>query len=213
MRQYDRIKLFIKFLWVLSLGILCWCCGPTHYQYTRIPETVRFPCRTVSVYLDRSFGEEDRLHIDDSIMKWNYAFNGYIVLKIVSFHSDFGPDEKTDVFSNHGLMIHKVNSNYPDIPRQKEQGLRTIAWTDMIDGHEIFLIRDRLDREDIFPVTLHELAHYFGAEHVEQDGLMNRQYTQDNYQCIDIDTIRQVARFNGIDQNNMNHCRYDHDSY
>lgn len=188
------------------MGLVFLCCGPTHFRYTRFPVQASFPMRIIPVYVDEAFGNEDLIHIDDSIMRWNYALNGYIIMIVISTHASFTPEQKTDVYAHHGLMIHKTSSMEPNIPPQKNNELRTIAWTNMINGHEIFLIRDRLTTEDIFPVMLHELAHYLGADHKNEDGLMNKQYTFYFYQCIDLSTIRQVARFNKINSQDLNYC-------
>ncbi len=191
----------------LALGLALFCCGPTHFQYTRFPVSATIPNRIIPVYIEASFGNEDLLSINDSIDRWNYALNGYIVMKVVGIHSDFSDDERVQVYARHGLLIHKTNTSDPAIPKQKIEGNVTIAWTNRINGHEIYLVRDRLGRDDIFPVMLHEIGHYLGADH-SHDGLMNPQYSMAEYQCIDQPTIKQVSKANGLDSTVLNYCLY-----
>lgn len=187
---------------IILLSLLC--CGPTHFQYTRFPGE-EIPSRIISVYIDKNFSEDDLINIDNSIMRWNYALNGHILMRIISIKYIFNYEDRDYVYNNHGLIIHRVDSYYEGIPKSKK-GIKAIAWTDMINGHEIFIVRDQLTGEDIFSVMLHELAHYLGADHRDENGLMNRIYTPINYMCIDLGTVKQVAVANGLNANKLNYC-------
>lgn len=187
------------------------CCGPTHFQYTRFGKYAEVPIRTVPVYIDTQFDQEDLLHIDDAVMRWNYALNGYIVLRVISYESSFTTTELSDVKAQHGLIIRKVTSDYPWIPINPNPQLHIIAWANLLGGTEIYLVRNRMLTEDIFPIMLHELAHIMGAHHLISNNLMNPTYTKENYQCIDEYTVRQVASFNHINPGYLNYCLWCND--
>lgn len=204
--KYFKNVLKVLFLSLFVLGLLAACSGPTHFYYVRVPTSAPITQRHIHVYINKEFTAEDKLHIDDAILRWNYALNNYIVMTVINYSSSFTPIELMEAYSSNGLLIYKVDSNHPNIPPQRESRLRTIAWTDRLGGNEIFLIRDRLYLADIYPVMLHELGHFLGANHVNEMGLMNKEYSATNYNCIDKSTVRQVAKFQKVDFSALNYC-------
>jgi len=164
------------------------------------------PRRVISIWVDKNFGSADLLAIDDAVGHWNYVLNGYIVLKIVDLQFDMEPSKIKEALSSDGWIFLKIDSKKADfIPKSNIDGNYVIGFCDMLSGHYMYLVRDRLLNGDITGVTMHEIGHLLGVDHVG-DRLMNATFSQLGGQCIDYETVMSMASHNGIPADRLNYC-------
>jgi predicted Zn-dependent protease len=69
----------------------------------------------------------------------------------------------------------------------------------------MYIMRYRINNEQVYYLTLHELGHWLGAEHTS-NGLMYQYYNSNEYACIDKLTADEVTKFNNWDINKVNYC-------
>lgn len=175
------------------------------YEYIRRDSYQGPAHRVIPIWIDKNFGEADKVAIDDAINQWNYAMNGYVVLKVVDTQFDMEVPKIVEQVNKGGWLFMKIDSSNKMIPDQKEKGYWTIGFTERLGGNHMYLVRDRLQNQDIFGVTLHEIGHLMGADHVGTR-LMYPHYSRAGFQCIDYDTIKAVAKWQKLDANQLNYC-------
>lgn len=176
------------------------------YEYTNKQSYAHAPIRTIPVWIDSSFGDADQISLDAAISSWNYALNGYIKFAVITnyYHIPANPHEGSA--NSDGLLIMKINAANPPVPIP-EHPARVWAFCDDIGGHRIFVIRNRMENDQVGGVILHELGHILGARHVYgDDHLMFRYYSENGNACIDYNAIQQVANYNHIPIDNLNYC-------
>lgn len=199
-------------VWAVVALIVCSCAlfraavepREGQYSYTNKVTYVGPPVRTIPIWIDKNFGEADRLAIDDAIGSWNYALNGFVVLKVVDTEFDMEIPKIVEQVQSNGWLIMKINSDNPMVPVLKD-GYRTIGFCERVGGNHLYLVRDRLFNEDVFGVTMHEIGHLLGAEH-KGDRLMYPHFTRARFQCVDQTTIEQVAAWQHIPLDRLNFC-------
>ena len=174
------------------------------YQYTQLSVYEGIPVRVIPIWVDKKFGSADRLAIDDAVSSWNYALNGYIKLQIVDFEFDYESDKVIRQIRENGWFFLLVNHDNSLIPKN-DKGYLTIGFTELIGGHHLYLVRDRLSNEMVYGVTMHEIGHLLGAEHLGTH-LMYPHYTRARFQCIDLRTIWAVAVYNNLPADRLNYC-------
>lgn len=173
------------------------------YQYTRLAPVSGQSKLVIPVYIDGDFGEADQLSIDDAIQQWNYALNGYAELRVIDRQFDVNPMAST-VRDRNSMLVHKINSHNLMV-RDESVWYWTLGFVERIGARDIYLVRDRLENEDVPYVLLHELGHALGARH-RSEGLMSPHYSKVRYRCIDKETMRQVARYNHWPADRLNYC-------
>lgn len=197
-------KLFFASLFFIVL--FSGCQAPTPYQrevrYTQAPYGLTR--RIIPIYIDASFGEADKVALEQGIQQWNYALNGNVILKVENWHYELGIMETTELFHRHGFIIVNINSIHA-LVRDKKSTI--LAFADSVPGKAIYFIRDRIKNEDMTNITLHEIGHVLGANHRDHN-LMDPTYNPNSYRCIDFDTLHQVADQLGFDPKLGNYC-YD----
>lgn len=176
-----------------------------YYEYVRRDAYLGTPERVIPIWIDKHFGEADKVAIDDAIMQWNYAMNGHVVLKVVDTSFDMEIPKIQEQVRERGWLFMKIDSTNKMIPDQKSSGYWTIGFTEKLGGSHMYLVRDRLRNEDIFGVTLHEIGHLMGSDHVGER-LMYPHYTRARFQCIDYETIKTVAKWWDLDVSGLNYC-------
>jgi hypothetical protein len=180
---------------LLYLLLALWILGCSHireYGYTRVSG---IPIREERViYVDKGFGRGDRIEINRAIEQWNYVLNGFLYLRVESWEYEMEPVE--------GYLFLKIDHTVSFIPVASTG--ETLAFVDTIGGRLLYLVRDRLGNEDVYPIMLHEIGHLLGAKHGQK--LMLPIYDRAEYQCIDGETVSAVAQHNGYDFSKMNHC-------
>ena len=165
------------------------------------------PVREIPIWMDKEFGEADKVEIDRAVDAWNFAMNGYVKLKVVDTQFNMEVDKIVKQVNAGGWLFMKIHSSNKMVPdhRDKEKGFWTIGFCEQIGGHHMYLVRDRLSNEDVFGVTLHEIGHLMGSGHVGQR-LMYPHYSRARFQCIDYETMTKVSKFFDLEMENLNYC-------
>ena len=175
------------------------------YKYTANDQRAAVvPKRVIPIWIDKNFGAADQVAIDDAIRQWNYAMNGYVRLEVVDTSFDMEIPKIVDQVNRGGWLFMRINHDNSIVP-ENSKGYWTIGFTERIGGHHLYLVRDRLGNDDVFGVTLHEIGHLMGSDHVGIR-LMYPHYTRARFQCIDWETIRAVAVYWELDPANLNFC-------
>jgi hypothetical protein len=161
--------------------------------------------REIPIWIDKNFGEADKVEIDKAVDSWNYAMNGYVKLKVVDTQFDMEIDKIVTQVNAGGWLFLKIDSKSKLVPAQSEKGFWTIGFCEQIGGHHMYLVRDRLTNDDVYGVTLHEIGHLMGSGHTGQR-LMYPHYSRARFQCIDYDTMVKVSSFFDLELDNLNYC-------
>jgi hypothetical protein len=185
--------------------------GLYHYVYAPAPTVA---LRLYPVYLDKGFGEADRISIQEALDQWNTALHGQARFVIVNPHFDPQPAAVDQVDKQQGFVIVKLNGSIsnPLIDRadqqaKEEMGKRyySASFTQFIGSHHIYLIRDRMTNDSVRFILTHELGHALGAQH-GGDGLMSVPWSKEKWQCVDRYTMQQVAEHERLRVENLNYC-------
>lgn len=178
--------------------------GLGEYDYTHRPLYVGTPQRVIPIWIDKNFDRDDQERMSKAVESWNFALNGHIKLEIVDTQFDMEVDKIVLQVKENGWLFLKIDSDSLLIPTA-EKGFTTIGFANSIGGNHMFLVRDRLGYSSIYGVTLHEIGHLMGAEHVGLR-LMYPHYSQARFQCIDWDTIKAVAKYHSLPLDGLNYC-------
>jgi len=199
----------MKRLVLLSALLFAGCAHTPTFTYTKTPSTYISHKKVLPVYIDGSFSTEDQTAILGVIQEWNQALNGYIVLDVVSrsldvsVESDQAMKMVMSAKNSHGLMIIRIDSTAMFIP--KDDWNTDYAWTTV---NETYLIRDRIQDEQVSFIVRHEIGHYLGWYHSHQLGtLMDEHYNEAIQACIDQVTMQRIADENGLDIGSLNYCK------
>lgn len=204
-----------KFSIVLALAALIACLiagcasalGPpvlNRFTYVGTEAYHGDPVRVIPIWIDKDFGEADKVAIDDAINAWNFALNGYIKLKVVDTHFDMEIPKIVQQVRENGWLFMKIKSDNKLVPTS-EKGYWTIGFVERVGGNHLYLVRDRLQNQDVFGVTLHEIGHLMGSGHVGER-LMYPHYSQARFRCIDYTTIKTVAGYQKLPVEGLNYC-------
>ena len=175
------------------------------YSYSHKDKYEGAPVRTIPIWIDKNFGAADKVEIDKAVDAWNFAMNGYVVLKVVDTNFDMEVEKIVEQVTKGGWLFMKIESTNKLVPAQDEKGYWTIGFCEQVGGHHMYLVRDRLQNQDVFGVTLHEIGHLMGSPHTGQR-LMYPHYTRARFQCIDYDTQVKVAKFFDVPLSGLNYC-------
>lgn len=181
------------------------------YRYTlHLTERSQVPVRIINIWIDQDFGSADLIAIGEAVNQWNYALNGYIVLKIVDTHFAMEVEKINQQIRDNGWLIIKIRSDQAgtDFIPKSADGFYCIGFTERIGGNHLYLIRDRLTNQDVMGVALHEMGHLLGAGHIVK-GLMQPHHTLQSSQCIDQNSLIQVAEANRLLIDKLNWCVAD----
>jgi hypothetical protein len=201
--------LFIRWKhWLFCLCCLCLYCRPIEKSYTN-KTPINQNLYEIPIWIDKSFTETDKIMIQKALENWNYALNGNIRLKIVSEDFDMQISDLIEQRTKGGWLIMKVDGK--GIKRSEfipdwESGYWSLGFVDMVGGHHLYLVRDRMKDNQVYGVVLHEMGHLLGARHLKEDGLMSPHYDMRGFGCIDEGTAVQIAKSLRIDFRTMNYC-------
>ena len=200
------MKLLFRLFTIAAVLILTIAsCATYHlgqFQYTHRPH-YEGRARDIPIWVDEDLGEADKVAIDDAVARWNYALNGHIYLHIVDTHFAMELSKVEKQQQLNGWLFLKIRSDGDIQPPTNN----TMAFCDKVGGNRLYLVRDKLSNDKIFGVTLHEIGHLLGSRH-NDGGLMFQDYYPILYQCIDYDTVKNVADYQGLSADYLNYC-YD----
>src|SRR5579885_1346289 len=121
-------RLWTLIAWVTCILLVnCLAHTPLPFAYYGNAPYSEVALKTIPIYLDKNFGAADLVAIDDAITQWNYALNGYVVLKVVSTQFDMEPETIRSCLSGACWMIIKINSTSSFIPDASPL-TKTLAW-------------------------------------------------------------------------------------
>ena len=194
-------------LFFLMLGLNCGSHLPyMPYHYTEAKTYAAAALRIIPIYVDQDFAEGDLLALDSSVRQWNYVLNGYVDLEIVTTHFQMEPEVIREALHGEGWIILKIDSS-SKLFHDKNALELTLAFCDQVGGHLLYVIRDRLDNEDMPGIFLHEMGHLLGAKDGTHD-LMNGSYTRLGTRCVDQSAAEEVAVSQGIPASQVNYCLF-----
>ncbi len=196
------------FLLFLLLGACSLFNAPVRgaYEYTH-QEASSQVLREIPIWIDKNFGDADKIEINNAIDRWNYALNGYVVLRVIDLQFDMEVEKIQEQIKLNGWLFMKLDSKKSATPVIGEAGYYSIGFVERVGGNHLYLIRDRLGNAEVFGVTLHEIGHLLGSPHVG-DRLMNAHFSILRGQCIDFLTMQAVAKHLGLPLERLNFC-YD----
>jgi hypothetical protein len=177
--------------------------GDNGYQYTDHPSRASTG-RTVALYVDRDFDDNERQRIVSAMRQWNYALNGFVRFTAKLLPEDPSASEIAQIKRSGGWIVAKVDSSHP-ITR-KGEGRQALAVTvGGSGGGFVYVIGDRIGRRDLTGVVMHEFGHVLGAGH-DGHGLMAPVYNANSGHCIDRDAAALVANAQHLQLSQMNWC-------
>jgi hypothetical protein len=178
------------------------------FAYTQKAVDPLPPVKVIPIWVDKTFGEADRVSIDKAIEMWNYSLNGYIKLQVVDFAFDMETEKIVAQINQGGWLILRINHDNAMVTphdSQREPGSRTLAFVERVGGHHLYIIRDRVGNEDVFGLALHEMGHLLGSPHVGER-LMYPHFSQVRMQCIDRESMLAVAAYQQLPSDGLNYC-------
>lgn len=204
-----KLKHFLSILFV-SFCSLLGCGYLPHYYYTVQPN-IGQTNYIIYVKVDREFSDTDKLAIDKAIFQWNYVLNGHYKMEVVDWEYDATEIQNGTKFPNDAYYIVKINSKqfeeFKKYFKEEDKKKFVLAFANTVGGTIAYVVRDRLQQDDVYYILMHELAHMLGAQH-DNFRLMNPYHTHERFQCVDWKTAEQVAKFLGLNVNDLNWCFY-----
>lgn len=174
--------------------------GGWHYTDHAAPAATG---RTLSLFVDRDFDENERARIVSAMRQWNYVLNGFIQIRARTLPDNPTRELLAQIKSSRGWIVARVDSRHP-IARQGE-GAQALAVTAGGQGGFVYIISDRIGQRDLTGVLMHELGHVLGAGH-GGSGLMAPVYNSAMGRCIDRQAVALVASAHRLPLNRLNWC-------
>lgn len=194
-------KLIYIFL-LLCLVVGCSSRQSLHY-YIHAPDGKVSEVRYYPIYVDKDFGAGDKLEMAAAVEQWNFALNGQVRLAVVDWEFNMSPIS----LKENAWYILKVDSSCKFKPADTSKE-RTLAWANKLGGNHVYIIRDRLGNGDIKGITMHEIGHLLGTDHVGEY-LMFHYYNRARYNCIDYASAESVGKILKLDVKSLNYCVYE----
>jgi hypothetical protein len=185
--------------YLLLLIIFCCCSSQATYTYTD-KSTNPYPAKeTIWIYLDPTFDIFDQISISEAVASWDHSLNNYLNLRMALL-SQYQDDQPAYVRTNDWIII-KVNAGDKRIP-PINPGRVIMGYA---EKNHIYLARNIMQVKDVYPISLHEIGHLLGAQH-QGKLLMFPNYQPQKFNCIDKQTVKQVAKINHLPFDHLNFC-------
>lgn len=195
------MKKLLLLLVFLLVGIGCVPRTALHYYIHADGKTIEV--KYYPIYVDRDFGDADKVAIAQAVEQWNFSLNGQVRLAVVDWNFMMEPS----VLKENAWYILRVNSactfKPPDTPTD-----RTLAWANKLGGNYIYIIRDRLWNDDVKGITMHELGHLLGSDHVGTY-LMYYRFNRNRYDCVDYASAESVGKALHLNGSALNYCLHE----
>lgn len=182
------------------------------YVYQNNERHSNFPIKHLNLVVDQDFSAGDKKSIGEAVGQWNYALNGKIKLEVQRLDFDFEVNQLLAAARDKSIIVIKV-SKEDDVVKGCDKFTTVpgktfcLGFVEEIGGKYLYVVRDRIQDEDVLKVVLHELGHILGSDHTGS-GLMNKSYSRIEYQCIDLETIKNVAKYNQLNVEDLNYCYF-----
>lgn len=128
-------------------------------------ETRKLPIHK-TLYIDRNVYDDEMLHIIAAAIEWNEATNGLVTLDVKRM-------PRPDISATDSVVFFNVSPDFPDIiilDNSRKRSLSTLAY---YNGGRILpyiaVVDARIPDKDFTGVMLHELGHYLGLEHPDDE--------------------------------------------
>ena len=119
-----------------------------------------------TLYIERNVYDDELFHIMEAALEWNQATDGQVFFDIKRL-------PRSNISLSNSLIIFNVTPDYPDIiilDNSRKQQLDTLGFfNDSPLLPHIELVDERISDQDYTAVVLHELGHYLGLEHPNDD--------------------------------------------
>jgi hypothetical protein len=194
-----------NFLWILIFVLLGAGCLPRtalHY-YIHAADGHVTEVKYYPIYVDKEFGNADKVAIASAVEQWNFALNGQVKLAVIDWDFMMEPS----VLKENAWYILKVDHNCKFKPMDTKTDI-TLAWANKLGGNYIYMIRDRMGNDDVRGIMMHELGHLLGTDHVGKY-LMYYRYDRARYNCVDYASVESVGKSLKLDVSNLNYCIYE----
>jgi hypothetical protein len=175
---------------------------PPSFSYTDHPSRASTG-RTLMLYVDADFDDNERQDILAALRQWNYALNGFVRFRASLLPGDSSSADLAQIRRSGGWIVARVDSRHP-IARQGE-GRHALAVTVGGHGGFVYVIGDRIGSRDLTGVVMHEFGHVLGAGH-DEAGLMAPVYSAGAARCIDHDAVAMVAAAQRLPLGQLNWC-------
>lgn len=157
--------------------------------------------RRIPIWISYEFGSADVIAISSAIDHWNRSLNGSIRLEVVDIVFNEEGEKVVEQIRERGWIIRKIGTEgLPNVG----VGYNCVGFADKIGGSHIYIVRERLDNDEVFGVVMHEIGHLLGAGHVGH-GLMQAHFRKVDSQCIDYDSAMAVKQY--LKLGKINWCR------
>jgi predicted Zn-dependent protease len=189
---------------LLLLVILMMGCAPRtalHY-YIHAGDGKTVEVKYYPIYVDKDFGEADKVAIAQAVEQWNFSLNGQVRLAVVDWNFMMEPS----LLKENAWYILRVDSSCTFKPTDTPTD-RTLAWANKLGGNYIYMIRDRMWNEDVKGIAMHELGHLLGSDHVGTY-LMYYRFNRNRYDCVDYASAESVSSSQHL-KGKMNYCVHE----
>lgn len=119
-----------------------------------------------TLYIERTVYDDELFHIIDAAIEWNEATDGQVVFDIKRM-------PRPDISPANSVVFFNVSPDFPDIiilDNARKRPLSTLAY---FSGERLLpyiaVVDARISDKDYTGVMLHELGHYLGLQHPDDD--------------------------------------------